>query len=117
VLFPLGAVLLGLLPLGLLELGLRVFDVGRPAAAPDPFGGFNRRVPLFDRQGPVYRTARARAPLVAPQEFPPGNPPAAAASSASAARPSTATPTSATRPSRAGWSSSSPPSIRRGGGR
>jgi tetratricopeptide (TPR) repeat protein len=70
VLFPLGAVLLGLLPLGLLELGLRVFDVGRPAAAPDPFGGFNRRVPLFDRQGPVYRTARARAPLVASQEFP-----------------------------------------------
>lgn len=70
VLFPLGAVLLGLLPFVLLELGLRAFGLGRPAAAPDPFGGFNRRVPLFEREGPVYRTARARAPMVAPQEFP-----------------------------------------------
>lgn len=64
------AVLAGLLPLVALEAGLRLCDVGRPADAPDPFAGFNRNFPLFERQGAVYRTARARAPFIAPQEFP-----------------------------------------------
>ena len=64
------AVLAGLLPLAALEAGLRLCDVGRPADAPDPFAGFNRNFPLFERQGAVYRTARARAPFIAPQEFP-----------------------------------------------
>jgi tetratricopeptide (TPR) repeat protein len=64
------AVLVGLLPLGMLEAGLRMFDLGRPADNPDPFAGFNRNFPLFERQGDVYRTARARAPFIAPQEFP-----------------------------------------------
>ena len=68
--FRLFAVLAGLLPLVALEGGLRLFDVGRPADAPDPFAGFNQNFPLFERQGAVYRTARARAPFIAPQEFP-----------------------------------------------
>lgn len=70
ILFRLGAVLAGLMPLLMLEAGLRIFDLGRPAETPDPFLGFNRNSPLFERQGAVYRTARARAPFVAPQEFP-----------------------------------------------
>ncbi|MEO6244347.1 MAG: SGNH/GDSL hydrolase family protein, partial [Opitutaceae bacterium] len=68
--FIVGAVVLGLLPLVVLEAGLRLFDVGRPAAAPDPFAGFNRSFPLFERQGAVYRTSRTREPLIASQAFP-----------------------------------------------
>ena len=63
------AVVVGLLPLVALEAGLRLFDGGRPADAPDPFAGFNRNFPLFEHQGAVYRTSRARAPFIAPQEF------------------------------------------------
>ncbi len=70
ILFPLVAGLAGLLPLLMLEAGLRIFDLGRPADTPDPSAGFNRNVPLFEQQGAVYRTARAREPLIAPQEFP-----------------------------------------------
>jgi len=73
--FRLFAVLAGLLPLVALEGGLRLFDVGRPADAPDPFAGFNRNFPLFERQGAVYRTSRSRAPFIAPQEFPAEKPP------------------------------------------
>ena len=68
--FRLFAVLAGLLPFFALEVGLRLFDLGRPADRPDPFAGFNGNFPLFERQGTVYRTARARAPFIAPQEFP-----------------------------------------------
>ena len=64
------SVVAGLLPLVALEAGLRLFDVGRPTDAPDPFAGFNRNFPLFERQGAVYRTSRARAPFIAPHEFP-----------------------------------------------
>jgi tetratricopeptide (TPR) repeat protein len=74
-LFALAAVVVGLLPLILLEAGLRLFGVGDPAGGPDPFAGFNRRSPLFERHGVVYRTARARAPYIAPSEFPAGKPP------------------------------------------
>lgn len=73
--FRLFAVLAGLLPLVALEGGLRLFDVGRPADAPDPFVGFNRNFPLFERQGGVYRTSRSRAPFIASQEFPAEKPP------------------------------------------
>ena len=66
----LGAVFAGLLPCLVLEAGLRIFDVGRPANYPDPGSGFSSHFPLFERQGAVYRTSRARVPLVAPQEFP-----------------------------------------------
>ena len=70
ILFRLGAVLAGLLPLLMVEAGLRIFDVWQPADNPDSFAGFNRNFPLFERQGAVYRTVRARAPFIAPQEFP-----------------------------------------------
>ncbi len=69
-LFVIAAVAVGLLPLLLLEAGLRLLDWGRPAAQPDPFAGFGRNFPLFERQGAVYRTARAREPFIAPQAFP-----------------------------------------------
>lgn len=69
-LFRLGAILAGLAPLLLLEAGLRIFDVGRPADTPDPYAGFNRNFPLFERQGAIYRTTRAHEPFVARQEFP-----------------------------------------------
>lgn len=74
-LFAAAACLAGLLPLLLLELGLRWFDVVRPADQPDPFAGFNRHFPVFERQGNTYRTARAREPFLAPQEFPATKPP------------------------------------------
>jgi lysophospholipase L1-like esterase len=73
--FALGAVVAGLLPLVALEAALRLFGLGHPADRPDPFAGFNGDAPLFERQGAVYRTARARAPFIAPQEFPAAKPP------------------------------------------
>ena len=73
--FALGGVVAGLLPLIALEAALRLFGLGRPADRPDPFAGFNGDAPLFERQGAVYRTARARAPFIAPQEFSVAKPP------------------------------------------
>lgn len=75
VLFRLAAILVALLPFIALEAGLRLFDLGRPGAESDPLSGFNRRFPLFERQGRVYRTARAREPFVSLQEFPAEKPP------------------------------------------
>lgn len=72
--FALAAVAVGLMPLLLFEAGLRLLDWGRPAAQPDPFAGFSRNFPLFERQGDVYRTARAREPFIAAQEFPVAKP-------------------------------------------
>ncbi len=63
------AVFLGLLPFILAEAGLRLFGVGRPEDSADALSGFNQRLPLFVRQGPVYRTVRAREPYFNPQEF------------------------------------------------
>ena len=70
ILFRVAAILAGLLPVIMVEAGLRIFDLGRPADYPDPFAGFNRNFPLFERQEAVYRTARSRAPFIVPQEFP-----------------------------------------------
>ncbi len=69
ILFTFGAILASLLPLLVVEGGLRLFGIGRPVDTPDPFAGFNRNFPLFERQGAVYRTSRNRAPFVASQEF------------------------------------------------
>ena len=66
VLFRIGAVLLGLAAFILLEVTLRLFDIGQP----DNTSGFDPAAPLFERQGAVYRTARAREPFFCPQEFP-----------------------------------------------
>jgi lysophospholipase L1-like esterase len=74
-LFRLAAVVLGIMPFVLLEAGLRLFDVGRPGDASDSLSGFNRNLPLFERQGSVYRTARAREPFFCAQEFPVVKPP------------------------------------------
>src|SRR5262245_21836005 len=75
IVFRVAAVVIGVLPFVLLEAGLRLLNIGRPTDHPDPFAGFNRAFPLFEKQGAVYRTARGRAPFIAPQEFPLAKPP------------------------------------------
>jgi tetratricopeptide (TPR) repeat protein len=74
--FRIAAVLLAVLPFILAEAGLRLFGWGRPEESADALSGFNQRLPLFARQGQVYRTPHAREPFFYPQEFPvtkPGN--------------------------------------------
>jgi hypothetical protein len=68
--FALVAGLISLAPLILLEAGLRLFEAGGTGASRDGSASFDRSYPLFERQGSVYRTARSRAPFIAPQEFP-----------------------------------------------
>ena len=65
----LGLVLLGVLPLVALEGALRLWDAGSPAAQADPLAGFNGQMPLFERQGEVYRTVHARESFFNAQEF------------------------------------------------
>jgi tetratricopeptide (TPR) repeat protein len=69
VVFRIAAVLLALLPFILAEAGLRLFGVGRPEESADALSGFNQRLPLFVRQGEVYRTVKAREPFFYPQQF------------------------------------------------
>src|SRR4030095_3034035 len=44
--------------------------IGRPTAQPDLLSGFNTNIPLFERQGALYRTALARQPFFCSQAFP-----------------------------------------------
>jgi lysophospholipase L1-like esterase len=74
-LFRSAAVILGMLPLVLLEVALRLFDIGRTLDSYDSLSGFNRNLPLFERLGAVYHTARAREPFFCAQEFPAIKPP------------------------------------------
>jgi tetratricopeptide (TPR) repeat protein len=60
------ALVIGILPFALLETGLRVFI---PSHAPDPYAGFGGNVPVFEKAGTLYRTAKSREPFLAPQEF------------------------------------------------
>lgn len=69
VLFPLFAIVVGLLPCLLLEAGLRLFAVGRPADNADLLSGFNRGAPLFEQRGDVYHTTLARTGFFSTQEF------------------------------------------------
>jgi hypothetical protein len=68
--FRITAPLLAVLPFILAEAALRLFGLGRPEQSADALSGFNQRLPLFVRQGQVYRTPRAREPFFYPQEFP-----------------------------------------------
>src|SRR5437762_1431174 len=63
------AVAIALFPLVLLESGLRLFGVARSSFA-DPLSGFSQSVPLFERQGAIYRTSAGREPFFCHQEFP-----------------------------------------------
>jgi tetratricopeptide (TPR) repeat protein len=63
------AIFLGLLPFLLAEAGLRLFGVGRMEEGADALSGFNQRLRLFERQGPVYRTVKARERFFNPQQF------------------------------------------------
>jgi lysophospholipase L1-like esterase len=67
--FRIAAILLGILPFVVLELGLRLVGLGRPVDASASLSGFNRNIPLFERQGAMYRTALARQPFFCAQEF------------------------------------------------
>jgi hypothetical protein len=58
--------LIALFPFVLTEIGLRVCGVG---TADDPLSGFNQNIPLFERDGQMYRTAKAREPFFPSQEF------------------------------------------------
>ena len=60
--FRIAAVSLGILPFLLAEAGLRLLGLGRLEDSADGLAGFNQRLPLFVRQGNVYRTAHAREP-------------------------------------------------------
>jgi len=75
ILFRCAAVVLAVLPFVLLEGGLRFLGMGQPTDHPDPLSGFSRNLPLFERQGAVYRTSPAREPFFPPQEFPAEKPP------------------------------------------
>jgi lysophospholipase L1-like esterase len=68
-LFRAGAILLGILPFIAIELGLRLLGLGRPIDASASLSGFNRNIPLFERQATVYRTALSRQPFFSAQEF------------------------------------------------
>ena len=59
----------GLLPFILLEVSLRLLGIGADTAI-DPLSGFNSRIPLFERDGAHYPTAKAREPFVSAQQFP-----------------------------------------------
>ena len=73
-LFRILAVFVGVLPFLLAEAGLRLFGLGRLENSADALSGFNPRLPLFIRQGQVYRTAHAREFFFYPQEFPAAKP-------------------------------------------
>jgi lysophospholipase L1-like esterase len=73
--FRLAAIFVAILPFIVAEAGLRLFGVGRPEESVDALSGFNQALPLFVRQGPVYRTAKAREPYFNQQEFAATKPP------------------------------------------
>ena len=66
--FKILAVVAGLLPLLILELALRVLGVG--VAEHDPYAEFAGDVPVFERIGNEYHTAKQRQPFLAHQKFP-----------------------------------------------
>ncbi len=75
-LFRVAAVLLGLAVLALVEATLRTFDLARPTSSLDPFVGFSRLHPLFERDaGGVWRTSTARRLYFNDQRFPVRKPP------------------------------------------
>ncbi len=64
------AVALALLPFVALEIGLRLFGVGADDGASDPFAGFGSNIPVFERDGDVWRMSDKRMPFLAEQSFP-----------------------------------------------
>ncbi len=63
------AVLVGLAPFVLLEIGLRLFGVGAADTASDPFAGFGSNIPVFEREGAVWKTSDKRMPFLPEQSF------------------------------------------------
>src|SRR6266566_7093379 len=69
ILVRLAAVLIGLSPFIFLEIGLRLSGARAGDSTSDPLSGFNRNIPLFERESTTYRTATSREPFFPPQEF------------------------------------------------
>ncbi len=63
------AVLVGLAPFVALEIGLRLFGIGAAEKASDPFAGFGSNIPVFEREGAVWRTSDKRMPFLPEQSF------------------------------------------------
>lgn len=69
VLFPVAAILLGILPLVLLECGLRVFGVGGPGGETDSAGFGVSNLFELDEEEQTYHTARHRLLFFGAQQF------------------------------------------------
>ena len=71
ILFPMLAIVLGLVPFVLLEIGLRAVDVSDPTGYVDPFVGFGRAHPLFTlaRDQENYETTRSHQLYFGTQRF------------------------------------------------
>ncbi|GAB4150464.1 MAG: hypothetical protein Tsb009_25330 [Planctomycetaceae bacterium] len=69
--FRLLAILLGLIPFVVLEISLRAFDIGRPTGYRDPYVGFSKLHPQFEKneEKKVYETTQARQLFFGRQEF------------------------------------------------
>ena len=69
--FPLAAVCLAFAALGAIECLLRLVGLGAPSSYRDPFVGFSRLHPLFEREatGQAYETARAHRNHFGVQQF------------------------------------------------
>lgn len=69
--FRLAAVAVGLLPFVVLEVALRAFDVERPTGYTDPFVGFSKLHPQFekDEEKGIYETTHSRQLFFGRQEF------------------------------------------------
>ena len=70
-LFPLMAIMLGLIPLVILELLLVVIGVGKPQSIDDPFVGFSKAYSLFelDAEASKYETSHAKRLFFGIQSF------------------------------------------------
>jgi len=61
--------LAGLAPFIALEIGLRLFGIGATDRASDPFAGFGSNIPVFEREGAVWKTTDKRMPFLPDQSF------------------------------------------------
>ena len=61
---------MALAPFLALEIGLRVLGVAETDAASDPFAGFGSNIPVFERDGDLWRTSDKRMPFLPEQTFP-----------------------------------------------
>ena len=68
------AVALAFAPFIAFELGLRAFGVAENNDSSDPFAGFGSNIPVFERDGELWRTSAKRMPFLPAQTFPADKP-------------------------------------------